>query len=155
MSATAPPIGDSAVSHGQSRLRRSCLSALKAGTASIVIGAVFAVAYFVTLPNAAPTDSHERTASFRQWKRALVTPVAMTTLIVLPITCATASFASTYPPRPLTFVKSMLVTATVAVISHLATAPLKGPANNTSIVLASIVASGAILVAIGFGSRRD
>ena len=155
MSATTPPIGDSAVSRPQSRLRRSSVSALKTGAASIVIGAVLAVAYFVTLPSAAQTDSDERKASFRQWKRAIVTPVAVTTLIVLPITCATAGFASTYPPRPVTFVKSMLATATVAAISHLATAPLKGPANNTSIVLACVVASGAVLVALGFSSQPD
>lgn len=155
MSATIPPTGDSAVSRVQSRLHRSCVSALKAGSTSIVIGAVFAVAYFVTLPSAAQSDSDERKASLQQWRRSLVKPVAVTTLIVLPITCATASFASTYPPRPVTFAKSMLLTATVAAISHLATASLKGLANNTLIVLACVVASGAILVVWGFISRPD
>lgn len=150
-----PPYEDSAVSRGPSRLRRSCVSALKAGAASAVIGAVHSAAYFVTLPSAVQTDSDEREASFRRWKHALITPVGVTTLIVLPITCATASFASTFPPRPLTFVKSLLVTATSGAISHLATAPVKGPANKTSFVLACIVGSGAILVALGFRSESD
>ncbi|MFN3160038.1 MAG: hypothetical protein ACE37I_12045 [Rubinisphaera brasiliensis] len=150
-----PPYEDSAVSRGPSQLRRSCVSALKAGAATVVIGAVVAAAYFVTLPSAAQTDSDERKASFRRWKHALITPVGVTTLVVLPITCATASFASTFPPRPLTFVKSLLVVATIAAVSHLATAPVQGAANNTSFVLACIVGSGAILVALGFRSQSD
>ena len=104
MTGTIPPLenSDTVSCH---TLQRSLISAIKTGVLSIVIGALLAVAYFATLPNAARSDSNSRKALFREWKQNLIAPVAVTTLIILPITVMTARFASTYPPRPVPFVR--------------------------------------------------
>ncbi len=147
MTATTPPIGNS-------RLRQSCIRALKTGAVAIVVGAVFGAIYFATLPGTESSDSNNHKTSMRQWKRALVTPVAKITLIVLPITCATASFASSYPPRPVSLIQSIMVTATVAAMAHITTASVKGPPN-ISIILTSVIISAAILIAWGFRAESE
>ncbi len=121
----------------------------------MIFGALLAVVYFVTLPSPPLNEPPERQIAIREWHRSLVEPVLVATLVNLPVVVATARFASTWPRRPLNFVKSLLITATTAGIAHSWTVPLKGPADNTLIVLTCVVGSAVLLVVWGSRSKVE
>lgn len=134
-------------------LMRSILYALFAGLLTALLCTGLAWAYFLTLPTPSSTASLETLESYASWKRALYVPVGLVAFVVAPITAALARFVSLYPPRPLSFVWSLTIIASVAGITHLTSSPLKGPAN-TPIVLLSIAVCALLIFGLGFLRER-
>jgi predicted membrane protein len=133
---------------------RSILYSLFAALLTALLSTGLAWAYFLTLPTPSSTASLETLESYALWKKALYVPVGLTALVVAPITAALAKFVSLYPPRPISFVMSLTIIASVAGITHLTSSPLKGPAN-IPIVLLSVAVCAILIFGLGFLRERD
>jgi predicted membrane protein len=135
-------------------LMRSILYSLFAALLTALLSTGLAWAYFLTLPTPSSTASLETLESYALWKKALYVPVGLTALVVAPITAALAKFVSLYTPRPISFVMSLTIIASVAGITHLTSSPLKGPAN-IPIVLLSVAVCAILIFGLGFLRERD
>lgn len=145
-------LDNSAMENSFASIRQSLLQAMKAGLTSLMLSCLVAMAFMVTLPAPEAGASQQTQESYAEWKHSMYMPVAIVTIIHVPLIVALARFASAYPPQPVSFKYSLGVTAVAAALAHLMTTPLKGSPNHVA-PLVGAIAAVTVLTLIGF--RRE
>ncbi len=135
--------------------RRLQKSILGAGFVAVLAG-LFSSALSVVLWKLAPLPadlSREDQFRYQAWKDAMYADALKRPFIYVFLLVFVAGFASTFPPSPVRFTRSVGILALVAVIAHGSTLQLQGP-NDVAVCIALAVAGGALTI-LGFEPTRQ